>query len=230
MIDWHSHILPGMDDGSRDTAESLSLLEMQAEQGIDTVAATPHFYANDESVDTFLERRAIAKETLDEVLPPDAPRILLGAEVRYYQGISRLNDLKRLCLQNSKLLVLEMHIARWTEYTIREIIELASAGDITVMMAHIERYMKVQNDRTWERLYERGILMQVNASFFIDIGTRRRALSLLQDGGIHFIGSDCHSVNQRPPKIGRAYEIIEKKLGPNYLDQFCGFGYSMLTY
>ena len=48
MIDWHCHILPNMDDGSRDVAESISLINMQREQGIGTIVATPHFYANDE--------------------------------------------------------------------------------------------------------------------------------------------------------------------------------------
>ena len=55
MIDFHTHILPGMDDGSRSVAESIAMLRAQAEQGVTTVIATPHFYANDESVATFLE-------------------------------------------------------------------------------------------------------------------------------------------------------------------------------
>ena len=50
MIDWHSHVLPQMDDGSKSAEESLAMLKMQSEQGVDTVIATPHFYANDESL------------------------------------------------------------------------------------------------------------------------------------------------------------------------------------
>ena len=53
MIDWHSHILPGIDDGSGSIEESLALLKMQREQGADTVIATPHFFADDETVDEF---------------------------------------------------------------------------------------------------------------------------------------------------------------------------------
>ena len=45
MIDWHSHILPEMDDGSRDTDESIAMLEALKHQGVDTVIATPHFHA-----------------------------------------------------------------------------------------------------------------------------------------------------------------------------------------
>ena len=57
MIDFHTHILPRMDDGSRSVEESLEMLDSMRQQGVKTVFATPHFYANDESVDSFLERR-----------------------------------------------------------------------------------------------------------------------------------------------------------------------------
>ena len=77
MIDWHSHILPGMDDGSRNVTESIALLNMQTSQGIRTVIATPHFYANDESVETFLERRRNAYEALHTACQNPCVKILL---------------------------------------------------------------------------------------------------------------------------------------------------------
>lgn len=230
MIDWHSHILPGMDDGSRNVAESLSMLKMLTEQGVDTVIATPHFFANDENVEVFLQRRKKSFDKLRSQLPQNAPNVLLGAEVRYYQGISRMSELKRLCIEESKLLLLEMTMSKWTEYTVRELVELAGSRDITVILAHIERYLKLQSGSTWDRLYENGILMQVNASFFTEFSTRRKALTLLQKGGIQFVGSDCHNMISRPPRIGKAFEIIEKKLGNNYLGQISEYGYSMLAH
>ena len=60
MIDWHSHILPKIDDGSRSLEETLELLKMLKSQGINTVIATPHFYADDESVESFLSRRQVS--------------------------------------------------------------------------------------------------------------------------------------------------------------------------
>ena len=60
MIDWHSHILPGMDDGSKDPEESIAMLDMLEQQGIDTVIATPHFYANEETTEEFLGRRKVS--------------------------------------------------------------------------------------------------------------------------------------------------------------------------
>lgn len=81
MIDLHTHILPGMDDGSRDVLESLAMLEASAAQGVGLVAATPHFYAEENSPERFLSRRAEAAQRLRAALRPGLPEIRLGAEV-----------------------------------------------------------------------------------------------------------------------------------------------------
>lgn len=229
MIDWHSHILPGVDDGSRDLAESLAMLKLLREQGVHTVAATPHFYANDESVDSFLNRRASALNMLEKHLPDDAVKIVPGAEVKYYPGISRMHGLKKLCIEGSGLLLLEMSMTKWTEYTIRELVELSSTSGMTVVLAHIERYLKLQSRATWDRLYDCGLLMQVNAGFFTGLATRRKALTMLKDGAIQLIGSDCHNTTSRAPCIGQAVEIIRKKLGNDFVDQMNEYGHSMFT-
>lgn len=228
MIDWHNHILPKMDDGSRNVAESIAMLGMHTSQGVGTVIATPHFYANDESVDAFLKRRRASYENLLVQLPPDAPAILLGAEVKYYPGISRLADLKRLRIEGSQLLLLEMPMSTWTESMIRELIELSGKGGLRIVLAHIERYLNLQSRDVWDRLRESGILMQTNASFFIALSTRRRAMALLREGNIHFLGSDCHNVTSRPPQIGKAFEVIQKKLGVEYIGLMSEYGYSVL--
>lgn len=229
MIDWHSHILPGIDDGSQDLTESLALLQMQSEQGIRTVVATPHFYANHESVEDFLRRREASFRVLSDQLPQEAPQILPGAEVRYYQGISRLPELKKLCIQGSRVLLLEMPMCRWTEYMVRELQEMASMGSVSLMLAHIERYLPLQSGEIWSELRAQGVLMQVNASFFRGFANKHTALSLLRKGGIHAIGSDCHNLAARPPKIAPAFEYIEKKLGKEYLLQMNEFGQRLLN-
>lgn len=229
MIDWHSHILPGMDDGSHDAAESILLVNMQKSQGVETVIATPHFYANDETVDSFLDRRKNSYKLLKTALAEDSPEIILGAEVRYYQGISRMDGLKALRIEGSKLLLLEMPMSSWTEYMVRELIEMSGRSNIKIVLAHIERYMTLQTQNTWNRILECGILMQANASFFTLLSSKRKALTLLKEDDIHFIGSDCHNVTSRPPQIGKAFEIIQKKLGEDYICQMNEYGYSLLT-
>lgn len=229
MIDWHSHILPGMDDGSHNVAESISMVSMQKAQGVSTVIATPHFYANDENVESFIKRREKALTALQKEIPDNMPEIILGAEVRYYQGISRMADLQALRIENSKLLLLEMPVATWTEYMIKELTELSSKSSIQIVLAHIDRYLRLQKEAVWYRIQDSGILMQVNASFITSFATKRKAFSLMKEGRIHFIGSDCHNMTTRPPQIGKAFEVIQKKLGDEYISQMNEFGYSRFT-
>ena len=227
MIDWHNHILPEMDDGSHSTAESIAMMRAQAAQGVTMVIATPHFYANDESVESFLHRRSRAANALWEQWSEDMPAVRLGAEVRYYPGISRLTNLSALCIEGSKLLLLEMPFVRWTESMVRELMDLSGRDGICLILAHIERYLSLQDKAVWNRLLENGILMQTNASFFSAFSTRRRALSLLNQGYIHLLGSDCHNMTSRPPQMEKALQAIQKRFGADYIRQINEYGYSL---
>lgn len=229
MIDWHSHILPGVDDGSKNEAETSALLGMLYEQGVRTVIATPHYFADDESVESFLSRRHSALELANACTQENAPLIIPGAEVRYYRGISRLEELRALRVGASKLLLLEMPQEPFTEYTIRELLEISGMPGIIPVLAHVERYPVLQKERTMERLCEGGVLMQSNAENFFGFFSRRKALSMLCAGEIHFIGSDCHNLNTRAPRIKTAYDIIKHKLGKDFVTQMNDFGYSMLS-
>ena len=229
MIDWHSHILPAMDDGCRNLSESILLLKMHVAQDIDTVVATPHFFANNESVESFLARRQNAYDSLKAELFDGAPEILLGAEVKYYSGISHMENLKKLTIEKTDLLLLEMPMSKWTEYTVRELVELSGLAGITVMLAHIDRYFNLQSGDVWERLYENGILMQVNADSFVELGRRRKAFSLIKKNMMHFLGSDCHNSKSRPPQLGKAVEVISKKFGNSFINQINNYGYSVIN-
>ena len=225
MIDFHSHILPGVDDGSASVDESLSMLSRLAQQGVNTVIATPHYHASRESVQEFLDRRERAYVQLQQQMPQGMPQIRLGAEVRYYPGIVRLADIKNLCLQDSNVLLLEMPMGRWTEFTLREVIELSGSRGVQLMLAHIERYWRAQSHRVWERFLASDILMQSNADFFIG-ATRRKALSLLKNQSIHVLGSDCHNLTTRPPRMDEAMAVIRKRMGDDFADHMIAFGES----
>ena len=228
MIDWHSHVLPGIDDGSQNIEESLALLKMLSEQGVDTVVATPHFIADNEAAAHFLERRQRAFDELHGHLQPEFPRIIQGAEVKYYPGISRMEGLDRLTIGESGLLLLEMPMMKWTEYTVREVIELSHSMHLKVVLAHIDRYWTLQSKDVWSRFYENEILMQVNADFFLGFLTKGKAMNLLRNGAIHFLGSDCHNLTSRQPRIGQAFSYIEKKFGCDFLSQMHEYGMEML--
>ncbi len=229
MIDFHSHVLPAMDDGSRDVGESLSLLKLLKAQGAARVCLTPHFYANDESVTSFLKRRGESARRLFEKAPSDSPELLLGAEVRYYQGISKLDGLKELRLSGSRVLLLEMPSVKFDESVVRELCFIAGKSEFITVLAHTERCLPLQSEETRHRLREAGVLSQVNASFFTDFFTRRRALRLLEKGRIQFVGSDTHNTATRAPKLDRAYAVIERAFGEGFVSQMNEYAESVLA-
>ena len=211
MTDWHSHILPGVDDGSANLEESVQLLRLLSAQGINTVAATPHFNAGYDNPHSFIDRRDRAYRTLLSEYHEDAPRIILGAEVAYYPGVSNMAELEALCIGDTGYLLLEMPLARWSRYTQDEVLRLARSGRVTVVLAHAERYIPFRNASNIKELCANGVLVQANASFFVGKKTRRAALKLLREGRIHMLGSDCHNLDRRPPRIAQAIDVIESK-------------------
>lgn len=225
MIDFHSHILPGIDDGSKSVEESIELLRMLSVQEVDTVAATPHFYASDGSPEEFFERRDASAGLLKAAMPRGLPKIFLGAEVLYYQGISGMRELGRMRIEGTRLLLLEMPVSVWSEYAIREVENLCS-GEFIVMIAHLERYIFLQKTNVLERLLSSGVIMQTNASALLHFGTRRKILNMFKRGEVHLIGSDCHSIDIRPPRMQEAYSVIRKHLGDVFAEDIDFYGRS----
>ena len=220
MVDFHTHILPGIDDGSADVDTSVEMLKMLYAQGIDTVIATPHFYLAKDSSRNFLRQREKAvKELLDKVEKmDDIPRIVLGAEVLLYPEVSGMPDLDKFCISGTNYLLVEMPFFKWSNITYETLEKIRRQGIIPIV-AHFERYFKIQKDKTMIfRLLDIGCMLQANANFFTGAFTKRKALKLLRGEMIHFIGSDCHDLKKRKPNIGKAYEIIENKHGHYSID------------
>ena len=221
MTDFHMHVLPGMDDGSRDVRTSLAMLARSADQGVDTVIATSHFYAEDNSIDQFLERRQTAYDRLAEAVGErsDLPRIRLGAEVLYFSGVSTVEDLDRLCIRGTDLLLLEMPFVPWTDRVLREVETIQRSG-LQVVAAHIERYLDIQPRRTMEAFFDLDTFIQCNAEFFLSRRTVRHAMRMFKQGQIHFLGSDAHNLSSRAPNLGEAVKLIGKKFGQGAIDRF----------
>ncbi len=229
MVDFHSHILPSIDDGSASVEESLKMLEILREQGVDTVVATPHFDANAVSVQRFLSQRGDAYAALQTQRNGAVPSIRLGAEVLFYSGITRWENLDALCIEGTRVMLLEMPLSRWTTSVVREVLELSNTKGITVVLAHIERYLKLQRPAVIQELLLHGIYMQVNASFFIERKTRRKAMKMLRLQQVHLLGSDCHGATARPPRIGEAVTILRKKLGDESVAMVSGCATDLLS-
>ena len=223
-IDLHSHILPQLDDGSDSVEMSLAMLYQMAEQGVDVVCATSHYYAKHSSIPAFCERRAEAMERLSAVLTEDLPRVLPAAEVAYFPRMEE-QDLTPLCIQGTRTLMLEMPFADWTSLQAEAVEALVLDCRYDVVLVHPERFCFSKSNRhKLEKLAELPIGLQVNAGSLLRWGTRRLALDLLQMAQYPLLGSDCHNLTSRPPNLKEGRKVVMQKLGEAFLKKIDWYG------
>ena len=193
------------------------MLALLRQQGVSLVVATPHFYANSDYPQDFLRRR---EEALAKLSKTETPRILLGAEVAYFDGMSHCEELALLQLGQSGLVLVEMPFGPWSDRMVEEICRLETTLGVRPVLAHIDRYLqKNQLKKYWEVLLDNDVYFQCNADIFFHRWKRRWVLQLMKDGNIHFLGSDCHNLQTRPPKLKQAAEVITRELGENVLQE-----------
>ncbi|MBE7022229.1 MAG: hypothetical protein E7414_03315 [Ruminococcaceae bacterium] len=217
MIDFHAHVLSGIDDGPRNIEQSLALLQSQAAQGIDTVIATPH-YLSDVSILDFVKSRDAALALLRESLPEDAPRIIPATEVGLFYGMSGVEDISLLCIENTDYMLIEMPHARWSGWEYIELSNLISRRGITPVLAHLDRYVqKIGDFNGIRQLLNMGIPVQINASALLSFSGRGTVKRFLKRHAVMVLGSDCHHPKHRPCRLAAACRAFQKKWGEQEL-------------
>lgn len=215
FADIHAHILCDIDDGPKDLKQSAELLDLAIKNGIDRIIATPHFYASYHSLEERFAKRNQRFNLLNEYIRQNnlPVKILPGFEVRYFDGISRSDSLSHLCLNDSKVLLLELGLIPITEKVIDEIIELSYSG-YTVVLAHIERYYKMPGFKAAMQIIKnKYAIAQLTASSLLSGPFKTVAFRLIKQSQNVVIASDMHSPDARPPFISEAYDAIEAKFG-----------------
>jgi protein-tyrosine phosphatase len=196
------------------------MIQLLMHQGINCIIATPHFYAVNDHIDRFLERRNSAFENLRRKLPHESPAILLGAEVAFFNGISRSDCLERLTIEGTDTLLLEMPFSPWGESELDEIEYILNHTKLNLVLAHLERYTLIpENKKKIERLIELPLTVQVNAGSLLEWRRRGKSIRILKNAQTCLLGSDCHGVHHRPPNLQAGREVVEKKLGRQFLEQ-----------
>ncbi len=229
IIDIHSHILPKMDDGSSSSAMSIQMLVLAARQGVTHMAATPHFYPQQNSPKEFLARRAKCRARLEEAideayfyhkLPEDIalPKLFFGAETAFFPGISNVERLDKLCIQGTNVLLLEMPFCAWSPRMLDEVENISRHG-ISIIIAHLERFYRYQTDRhIIPALLDMPVTIQVNAEDLLSWTKRRKILKMFSSGTAQILGSDCHNLDNRRPNLGDGRAVLSRKLGPQILE------------
>lgn len=212
VIDLHTHILPGIDDGCRTLEESVDLARAAAEDGVRTLVATPHVrfeYPNQPAV---MER--LVGEVRAAVAEAGIPiEILPGGEVAL-DWLDQLTpeELDRFGLGGNPAVVLvEFPYSGWPLELDGRVFRLQAEGK-TVVLAHPERNAEVQADpAALGDLVARGVLVQVTASSLdgrLSGAARKTARALLDRGLVHLLASDAHSPDVRRVGLRAAAEAV----------------------
>lgn len=232
MIDFHTHILPGVDDGSESVESSVKMLKKEWEQGTRQVVLTPHFYPGRDQLETFLRRRQDAFVKLQQALTgkTEISQLILAAEVGFYSGMSHSDMLNELTIGDTRYILVEMPPVGWTSSMYRELEDIYRLQGLTPIIAHVERYLNpLWPNRILKQLEQLPVLIQANGSFFTDFGTRGLAIRLLKQGAIHLIGSDCHGVEHRPPGLKAACDVITRALGEEVMGKLVRNGQEIIS-
>ena len=232
LIDFHSHILPGIDDGSKSLEMSIQMLRMEAQQGVERVIATPHFYPQYDTPERFLRRRGDAEVTLREEMQKHTglPALSVGAEVYYFPGISDSEVISELTIDQKRCILIEMPTSSWTEAMYRELEGIYVKRGLIPIVAHIDRYIgRFHNRGILKRLEHMPVLIQANAEFFLEKYTSSMALRMLKKDGIHLLGSDCHDLSSRKPNLQGALELINRRLGRDAMEGILSYQRNVLA-
>ena len=211
IIDFHSHILCGVDHGSRSIETSISQLKLMKENGTDTIVATSHFYPEKMTLDHFLDKVAAAEDRMSSAISDVGLDVCIGSEVLVCNGLDRLEGLEKLCIRGTNCLLLEIpFVDTWISGAVSTIERIIDNGYV-VLLAHIDRYLADHEDDI-DRLISCGAYAQINASAFNTFGLKRKVKAYVDSGCVYAFGSDLHEVDK---KAYKEFTSIKKKVGPD---------------
>ncbi|SFG65453.1 CpsB/CapC family capsule biosynthesis tyrosine phosphatase [Oribacterium sp. WCC10] len=224
MFDIHSHIIYHIDDGARDIEESVELIRSDTRQGVTDIIATPHYYVqyptdpkriNEKLLDI---KQAVSKEGIEV-------NLYTGNEVLYFDSMTeRLKSGEILTLCGSKYTLIEFYpLESYT--TIMKCIRNVRQAGYRPVIAHAERFKGLQDN---------GLSEVISQGAYIQLSTEpltRRGLGAMLDRETvfvrnalkkrqgHFLGTDMHRTDTRPPKVEGALNWIQKNLDPEYAEK-----------
>ena len=213
MIDFHSHIIHGIDDGSKSLDMSLEMLKIAEREGVEYICATPHFITEEYEIfgEDYIEK-------LDKLILASKEeklniKIISGLEIYMHPNLPKLYKEKKIWgINGSKYLLIELPMGQFPMYTEDIFYELMLLG-ASPILAHPERNLKIMKDHDLIiNLIEQGVLMQMNAGSLIgDYGkdVKKTAEEFVKRNMIHILGSDGHNNTSRKTKLKDAYSIIK---------------------
>ncbi len=218
--DVHCHVIPGVDDGAQDLNESLRMLLYMYEEGIRRVIATPHYHGGymEPRIGKIKERFDELKSAMDYDERLSTMELYLGCELYYYPSVTEWLDEGRVAtMAGSDYVLLEFGYTMDMHTINAGTGAVINAGYIPII-AHAERYTALVSDLdAVESLIKKGAYIQVNTGAFHG-GFKKRSFvkKLFKNRMVHFVGTDAHDDEDRPPNMALEAEYIGKHYGEDY--------------
>ena len=222
MIDIHHHLLFGLDDGSRDIETSVAMAEMAADDGITHIVCTPHANAH------FRFNPAINQERLEQLQARLDGRVTLGLGCDFHLSFENIEDAlqhrTRYTINGKQYLLVEFPDLAIPP-TMSDVFYQFLIAGMQPIITHPERNPTIQkNPQRLDEWIERGCLVQITASSLTGrFGRLAESFShaLLKQNKVHFIATDAHNLDSRPPRMKQAYELIAKGYGLDTAERLC---------
>jgi len=216
MIDFHNHVLPGLDDGSKTMEQTISMLNHAISQGITDVICTVHY--QHPKMDGIEINLKIVSDSLQKVQKQIGEKINLhlGAEVFYLPNLLEIRRDPLTVFGHGKYMLIEFQTHQLPPNYDEELYKLVMSGTVPII-AHPERYKSIQDDISIvEKLINSGCLMQIDAGSLIGhfgANCKNTVIKLLKQNMVHFMGSDAHNDGKRNFCLKSAVNICEELIG-----------------
>ena len=222
-LDIHSHILPGIDDGSKDMDMTMHMLSQAYEEGVRYMVATPHFYPGHRNAD-YADVEQVFEEVSKKAaeLFPDM-ELLLGNEIYYKDEVVKLLEKKTVhTLNRSRYVLVEFNVG-WDYHKIAMAVRKLTMHGYYPILAHVERYACLyKEEELVEELIGMGAYIQINAETLLGgmfDRYKKYCLKLFANDQVHFLGSDCHNTDSRRAVMEQAVKILKKRIDPEIVER-----------
>ena len=210
-FDIHTHIIPGIDDGSTDEETTFQMLKMSYDSGVRDIILTSHY-------NEMRNQTANVREYIDEVQNiaskvADDLKVYSGNEIFYTNNSKKLLQEKKIAtLANSKYVLIEFYY----DVSFKEVenaVNQLLMGGYWPIIAHIERFKCLHEKGAVEHITSMGAYLQMNAGYIASAKFKEMRFinRLIKENLISFIGSDCHNTMSRKPNIDECVKVLNKK-------------------
>lgn len=221
MIDIHTHILFGVDDGCKTIDDSIEQIKRAVSVGVTDIFLTPHYRPTKEYVKSCNEIDHVFTQLNNSIKELNIPITLhRGREVDEHREANEVIKEQTCSSMNNTEYVLVDFGAR--KCNVDDFIYESSINGYKVIVAHVERYKFVKDMKMYNKYKKSGALLQVNASSIIsprNSDIKKKVRYLLKNQLVDFIATDCHMNPESYPMFEKAYKLVSKKYGSDYANK-----------